>query len=227
MSQYILDNLLPILGGSGAVVIALSSWLGKVSASRIIEKEKSELNLELQKVKDENKLILNRLDAELQKNMQNKEHHYQVSKSTYEMIFDKRVSVYGELLELKNSYYKYINEHPLSETEDGIEESFTYFMKCRGIIELNKIYVSEELITKYSIWYDLALDSLVKLGKDGYKAHGQAHSDVQNFHNVHDAQFPARNKLVIDTKDSMELLFKQVEFDLQRIRKTISHSLCF
>ena len=49
----IAGTILASLGGGAAIVFAFSSWLGKVWANRLMEKERAEYNKELERLKSE------------------------------------------------------------------------------------------------------------------------------------------------------------------------------
>jgi hypothetical protein len=55
------------LGGAGLLVFAMSSWLGKVWATRIMERERSALTLSIEEVKAELTRSIEREKAELAK----------------------------------------------------------------------------------------------------------------------------------------------------------------
>ncbi|UQA50956.1 hypothetical protein [Vibrio sp. ED002] len=207
-----LKEISGLLGG-GATLLALFTlvWQSKSAKSLQILKEDGQKRLK----KVENKLDQERVQREYQ---------HQISKSTYEMIFERRISVYEELQSLKNKHYKYINESPLAKTEDVIETSYTHFIECRRIIENNKLLISEDLSVLYEEWYELALPYFVKMGEDGFEAHYSSHDDARRAQDVYDAQFSSRNAIVDNTADKMDLVFVQVENDIRNIRRAIVHS---
>lgn len=88
------SEIVKLLGGTTIVLAGLFGFIGKIWLSRIIERDKSELSLEIKKLEQEIITANKRLDAELQ-------HSIFVS----QVQFDKEYKVYGEawanLVELK------------------------------------------------------------------------------------------------------------------------------
>ena len=58
-------SIITSLGGSAVILMAFSSWLGKVWANRILEKDKNKYTLELDAIKNEYNKDLERLKTEL------------------------------------------------------------------------------------------------------------------------------------------------------------------
>ena len=80
--------ILVSLGGGGAIVVGLSSWLGKVWANRILENEKSAHSKELESYKSQLEVQLAKLEAAQEKALY-------ISKVQY----DKEFCIYCEIWE--------------------------------------------------------------------------------------------------------------------------------
>ncbi|HCG7969488.1 TPA: hypothetical protein NJ499_004693 [Vibrio parahaemolyticus] len=197
--------------GGGAAVLAIGTLLWQFISAKKLQAYKSESQNKLKSMEHE-------FSIEIQK----KDHYHQISKSTYEMIFNKKVSVYTELLGLKQEYSKFKNENPLADdAEECIEIYYNYFIKCKLLIEKEKLYVSNDLACLYDLWYNDAVQYFKLAGVHGFAVHGQAYTERENEMNIYDAQEPARWELVQNTFSKMESIFDQIEFDVKVIRKII------
>jgi hypothetical protein len=85
------------LGGAGAVVLLLSGWLGKVWASRIMEREKSELSKSIEEKKAELVRSIEREKAELAKFHEAHRHELQELSSQRQDALNRRRDVYTQL----------------------------------------------------------------------------------------------------------------------------------
>lgn len=81
------------LGGGGALVVGLSSWLGKVWANRILEDEKFLHQKELEHYKSEMVKRLNSLNV-------NNEKALYISKSQYDMEFNIYKDIWAKLFDV-------------------------------------------------------------------------------------------------------------------------------
>lgn len=77
------------LGGGGAIVFALSSWLGKVWANRILEKEKKEHQLEIEDYKSKLVLELNKINSLNEKALHITKVQYDKEFEIYQDIWEK------------------------------------------------------------------------------------------------------------------------------------------
>ncbi len=221
MSQLVIENIVSVLGGASVVVIGLSSWLGSLWSKRILNQEKLRMDKELQQLKDSNLANLKSMERELQVELQKRDHYHQISKSTYEMNFERKVKVYTELLLLNQKFFRFMNESPLADEPECTETYYGYFEQCKTLIEKEKLYVSSKLAERYELWYQKALPYFKQAGLDGYAVHGFAHTDEENKQNIYDAQEPARYDLVCETFKEMQAIFEQVEIDVASIRRII------
>ncbi|WP_223144907.1 hypothetical protein [Teredinibacter waterburyi] len=147
ISEFLNQILLPF-GGVSAVLIALAAFLGHVNTKRIIngdlakhkldlEAFKAQSNTELQSLKDQHAkdLELVRLDhARQMDQVQNQfkteflkyEAYASISKEKYQELFEKRISVYSQLLTLKREIDDSIVENAeMLEIHDDDPSHFT------------------------------------------------------------------------------------------------------
>jgi len=215
---------LPEALGLGAVIVGISGWFGKYLSSRLLESYKTKSLMDIEALKMQYQEELRSLDEKFQLKLLKAENHLQISKSTYELLFDKKVLAYKELMELRLKYYRFKNESVLVEEDpaDAIEIYYTYFIQCKTLLENNALYISPELATRFSNWMVLATECFKQESIDGYEVHGLAHTNEENAQNVYFAQFPARNALVNQTQGLMEEVFEQIDIDLSAIRSLSS-----
>ena len=71
------------LGGSSAIVFGLSSWIGKIWATKLMEKDKSKYTKEIETLKNE-----------LQTKITKMEHFHKISEKAYQYLFDKKIDTF-------------------------------------------------------------------------------------------------------------------------------------
>lgn len=226
MFDVILNNI-PESITLGGIIIGLSGLFGKFLSNRLIEGYKTKSLIEIEELKNDYHQELRSLNERFQLNLLKVENQLQISKSTYELLFDKKVSTYKALVELRLKYFRYKNESALVEEDpaDTIETFYTYFVQCKTLIEDNALYISPELSIQYDKWMNEAIKCFKQESTDGLEVHGQAYTNEENAMNVHNAQFPARNALVNNTQELMESIFEQVNTDLRIIRNVSNRPL--
>ncbi|MCE5221789.1 MAG: hypothetical protein LLF98_11165 [Clostridium sp.] len=77
------------LGGGGAIVFALSSWLGKVWANRILEKEKKTYQLEIESYKSQLSISLNKINSINERTLHISKVQYDKEFDIYQDIWEK------------------------------------------------------------------------------------------------------------------------------------------
>jgi hypothetical protein len=192
------------LGGSSIIVFGLSSWIGKVWANKLMEKDKSKYNQEIEKLKNE-----------LQTKITKMEHFHQISEQTYQSLFNAKIATYNNLLYEKTEYYKIINEDEAFEMMDYPPEVYyDFFKKIRKIIDENRLYISNELSDKYDKLYYKIAPFIRKLGLDEY------HADANNIH-PQDFQESTYHDMVSKTSKEMSEVLKQIDIDVRQIKSKI------
>ena len=124
------------LGGGAAIVFALSSWLGKVWANRILEKEKAEHSKEIEYYKSELNKELNRINA-----MQDKALH--ISKGQYDYEYKIYQEIWGALQNIIRMIEN-ISFPRIYNAEDFKLKYKKIYKKCKKF---------EFKINKYSLFY--------------------------------------------------------------------------
>lgn len=192
------------LGGSSAIVFGLSSWIGKIWATKLMEKDKSKYTKEIETLKNE-----------LQTKMTKMEHFHKISEQTYQSLFNAKIATYNDLLYEKTEYYKIINEDEAFEMMDYPPEVYyDFFVKIRKIIDENRLYISNELSDKYDVLYYKIAPYIRKLGLDEY------HAEANNVP-PHDFQESTYHDMVSNTsKESSEVL-DQIDIDVKQIKSKI------
>ena len=116
------------LGGSGAIIVGLSSWLGKVWANRILEAEKAEHQREIEGYKADLQKELERLSAIQSKALYISKAQYDNEYRIYQEIWQKlhRCAVASVRL------YPGYEEFPIDkeEREKYQEEKYHRFVEC-------------------------------------------------------------------------------------------------
>jgi len=98
-------TILASIGGGTAIVFGFSSWLGKVWANRLMEKEKNEHSRELESLKN---TFLRETES------------YKIKLKKSELIFEKQFEAASELVALHRSFMPQIN-FPHMDWEDVVD----------------------------------------------------------------------------------------------------------
>ena len=222
-TEFVTNNIIEVLGGAGVLITSLSAFLGKLLAGRTLQRERGVITSELQSQKDIHSLEITNIENKLQLEMMKQNQFHQISKTTFEKIFETKVEIYTNLLNLKidfNKFYKESHELKVGE-HDPTEHIYAMFMKCREMLESNKLYISPELSNKYDLWYSKALPLLQEANVEGYHAHGMAYTERENRQNICDAQNPIFAQMTIETLAEMLDIFVQVDRDIALLREHI------
>ena len=152
------------VGSSSALILGLSSWLGKVWANRILEKDKAKFQNEMEIIKSNHLKDIENLKSEHLKSIEeykNKfqakiktiEQFHQISQSTYEKLFQQKVETYTNLMKEKTEYIKTINEDELFESNNRQIFFLSFFSNISKIIDKNRLYISNKLSNCYDDLY--------------------------------------------------------------------------
>ena len=98
-------SILASIGGGTAIVFGFSSWLGKVWANRLMEKEKNEHSRELESLKNK---FLKETES------------YKIKLKKSELIFEKQFEAASELVALQRNFLPKIN-FPHMDWEDVLD----------------------------------------------------------------------------------------------------------
>lgn len=103
LSTYVLNNIIEVLGGAGVIITSLAAFLGRVLSKRIIETEKALLQQQLEKIKSEHAKDIELLKSNLQLELVKRDQFHQISKNTFEKLFNKKIKIYTRLILIKKS----------------------------------------------------------------------------------------------------------------------------
>ncbi len=192
------------LGGSSLIVFGLSSWLGKIWANRLMEKDKSKFIQEIETLKNEFHTKITKM-----------EHFHKISEKTYQDLFVHKIDTYNKLLYEKTEYYKITYEDESFEMMDYPPEVYyNFFTKIRKIIDDNRLYISNELSEKYDVLYYKIAPYIKKLGFDEF------HADANNVH-PQDYQESTYHDMVSKTSNELDSILKQVDIDVKQLKSKI------
>lgn len=224
-SQFVLENIIGVFGGTGVVVTSLSVYLGKLLADRSLMREKASLDKELQHVKDSHAKEIRLIEKELQLELTKKDQFHQISKSTFENLFNQKIKIYAELLNILKDHDKFINESGSFEFIEPTDTIFNHYSSLKKVIENNRLYISNELSDKFDEWYKEASPFLQKMDQVEYELHssrGANESDMDIAQSIWDEQQQISSNLVFETNEKMSLLIKQINLDVAKIRGVIN-----
>jgi hypothetical protein len=211
-SQFVIENIISVLGGAGVLVTGLATYLGKFWADKSLLREKSKLQGDI-------KVLENTLQLEIIK----RDQYHQISKSTFEKLFDEKVNIYTGLLAVCLEYKKFELENGFNEVFDynyNAALSFVNIMKKE--IESKRLYVSDPLIQKFNSWYLKASIFYRKLEvieieiqrELGLKAPGLSEK-------ISEAQEDTIRKMLLETGTELNGIFERIELDASEFRKSM------
>lgn len=223
-SQFVIDNIISVLGGAGIVVTGLATYLGKLLSDKSLLREKVHLETALQNAQNEHQTSIKLLEKELQLELVKKDQFHQISKSTFENIFNRKIDVYSNLLKIKIDYDKFRYEDGSFDFIDPTYEFLSHFELFRKSIEENRLYISNDLSKKYDEWYLEAAPYLRKLEEVEFniQAHAGASEDKDLYHDIWSEQAPIIHDLVENTIEKMGLVIKQIDYDVENIRDSVN-----
>lgn len=223
-SQFVIEHIFSVLGGAGVVVTGISAYLGKLLADKSLLREKSALETIIKNTQNEHQTSIKLLEKELQIELVKKDQFHQISKSTFENIFNKKIDVYSNLLIIKTNYDKFRYEDGSFEFIDPTYDFLSHFKLFRKSIEENRLYISNELSDKYDDWYLDAAFYFRQLEETEFNIQANAggtDNEVVNSE-VWAAQEPINQNLVNNTTEKMALIIKQIELDVRKIRESVN-----
>lgn len=139
----IITAVLISLGGGGAIVLALSSWLGKVWANRILEKEKKEHQLEIENYKSQLSISLNKINSI-------NERALHISKAQYDKEFD----IYQDIWEkLHDCIVATLNLYPMFESIPVDDDKKEEWEKTKYEYYLEKYNLYSRTIDRHAPFY--------------------------------------------------------------------------
>jgi hypothetical protein len=211
-SQFVIENIISVLGGAGVLVTGLATYLGKFWADKSLLQEKS-------KLKGDIKLLEKTLQLELIK----RDQYHQISKSTFEKLFDEKVSIYTGLLAICLEYKKFELENGFNEVFDYHYEgalSFVNLMKKE--VENKRLYVSEPLIQKFNSWYLKASIFYRKLEVIEIEIQRDIGSEAPGVkEKISEAQKETIREMLLETATELNGVFEQIELDASEFRKSM------
>lgn len=223
-SQFVIDNIISVLGGAGIVVTGLATYLGKLLSDKSLLREKVHLETALQNAQNEHQTSIKLLEKELQLELVRKDQFHQISKSTFENIFNRKIDVYSNLLKIKIDYDKFRYEDGSFDFIDPTYEFLSHFELFRKSIEENRLYISNDLSKKYDEWYLEAAPYFRKLEAVEFniQAHAGAVTDNDLYNDIWAEQGPIIHDIVENTIEKMGLVIKQIDHDVENIRNSVN-----
>lgn len=167
MPNEIADTILKLityLGGGAALVFALSSWLGKVWASRILEKDRLEYQSKLERVKNSYEQELEKYKDQLERE---KSKYLRYSEYQFKLYND----LWGSLSDLQGRAEDLWRSPDIKHLTDFTEQ----LIKTGKTVEGNRILIEKEhykkLLTILYAFRDFQVGKirLIEFTKDSYK----------------------------------------------------------
>lgn len=223
-SQYVIENILGVLGGAGVLITGLSTFLGKLWSDKSLLREKARLTSELKEIENRHSMAIQLLEKELQLELIKKDQFHQISKTTYEKLFDKKIKIYSDLLQLKTDYDRFKNESGTFEYIDPTEDFLSHFKLFKEKIEENRLYISNEISDRFDEWYKQAAPYFQRIEEVAISAYAEPKfiAGVESSpEGIWEDQEPIIRELISDTFEKMSLVISQIETDVKEIKRNI------
>ena len=144
--EEVLNQIFALLGGVTVIVAALFAFIGKLWLSRIIEKDKHQLQKQILSINDELSTTSKKLEAELQRSIH-------IGKVQFEHEFSIYKEVWVTLIELRMATMRlrpaldHINPDQSEEerTKERLNAFYAPFQEFRNVIEKNKPFYSSKV----------------------------------------------------------------------------------
>lgn len=223
-SQFVIEHIISVLGGAGILVTGLATYLGKLLADRSLLKEKAALESLLQKAKSDHEMSIKMLEKDVRLELVKKDQFHQISKTTFENIFNKKIEIYSNLLKLKTNYERFRYESGSFDFVDPSDDFLSHFNLFRKNIESNRLYISNDLSDKYDSWYLDAAQYFRKIEEVEFNISLHSFNGIES--DYHEAiwseQSPIISALVANTLSKMTEVIEQIEADVKQIRAHVS-----
>lgn len=108
----IASAIIASIGGAGAIIIGLSSWLGKVWANRILENQKKEHQMEIESFKSQLQENINKVNAVNEKALHISKTHYDTEFGIYKEIWVKLLECIKSVNKLYPPGFSYMPSDP-------------------------------------------------------------------------------------------------------------------
>lgn len=131
------------IGGAGAIIIAVSSWLGKVWANRILENQKKEHQREIESFKSQLQENINKVNAINEKALYISKTHYDTEFGIYKEIWVKLL----ECINSVNRLHQIVGNVPLDAEEKKARDTIMYEEFARAYNDFSNT------INKYAPFY--------------------------------------------------------------------------
>ena len=179
------------VGGAALIMMALSSWLGKVWANRILEKDKLKYSSELEKLKT---------------NLQNESQKQQF---VFSMYFEGQFKIYNNLWLALSELQNEVDKLWESATSHNLNSFIKSVKKATKQIRNSAILIEQEHYNQ--IMATLKAFEEYRIGKERLIT-------LRNFNNVDNNQI---NNLIESNRDNREKISNFTETMLQKMRKQI------
>lgn len=143
----VLSIVIVSVGGTGAIILGISSWIGKILLNRFAEKYKSKYEKEIESYKGEIDAKLNKLDKIEEKALYITKVNYDNEYKIYMEIWPKLINCVNSTIRL---YPRGIEDVPIDEKElenykrDKYKEFVNNYMEFYNCIEKYAPFYKEE-----------------------------------------------------------------------------------
>lgn len=219
-------QILSSLGGTVLIMMAFSSFLGKIWLDRITKQNSLIVDKDLAEFKNQHtkdleglkSLYNSELEEIKQKNIEiqiDKQNFHQISNSFYQNFFEKRVNVYLKLLEMKNKYIMEMSESLMTDSHDAQPSvAFSIYKEMRLLINVEQFYISTELDNLFLILRNNSSSFL----KDEEMIHATSFDGQDPEHEM-EKYDEVYYKFLTQNSEEIKAVFDQIDKDIDLLRK--------
>lgn len=217
MSELI-KELLAYFGGASIIVFAFTNKLGEIWANRIAQQTIAKYDQQLQTLKSEQQLLLEKFKINSQFALNDSEFFNGISKEIYENFFKERIKSYLRLLELKNKYITDMNEDFVTDEHERWGDVYYYAYEAfRKVLIENQLYISNELESSFNMLRDKASAYI----KEADRLDAYAQSRGMEPYESNEEKSPIYQKFAQETNLLMQGFLEKISLDVSKIRSRI------
>jgi len=207
------EVLIPIFAFLSGLFIKdyFPTYFRKKAENLATKEDIADITQKVEEVKTEYLIKIEHVKAELKESEKQTEHFHQISQSTYQKLFEKKIEVYQMLI---NENIKYENENSKANIEFHTEYGaidgdfypyYSYFIRVQNIVKKYRLYISNKLSDYFN---EIPSSSLFNIDMGENNQDGSAMQE-------------GYMKLYKESNKAFEKFWEQLNEDIKIIRKKI------
>lgn len=217
MNIEVVGTVLTSLGGATVIVTAFAHFLGKIWLDRITKQNSAKFNAELEVLKTNNTILVEDFKSKGSIALKENEQFALISQSTYQNFFEKRITTYQKLLNIKNKHINEMEEDFLTEECESWGDVYhSTYQEIRALIIKNQLYISNDLDSIFTRFRSKASEFIKEADMVEAYAYDSDNPPYEN-----EEIKAVYLKFASETHDIMKSVLDQIGQDVSKIRSRI------